>query len=72
MEMSPKKTGNKLFCSLLRYLSQKIAADAECAPWAAARDTAPRAVKLLTSCQILPEPLDIWTGPILQWGASGV
>ena len=55
--MSPKKTGNTPSCSLLMYLLQKIPADAECAPRAAARGTALRAIKVLTSCQILPQPL---------------
>jgi hypothetical protein len=55
--MSPKKTGNTLSCSLLMYLPQTFPANAEYAPRAAARDTALRAVEVLTSCQILPEPL---------------
>jgi len=60
--MSPKRTGNTLSCSLLMYLPQKFPADAEYAlrasPRVAARGTALRAVKVLTSCQILPEPLE--------------
>jgi len=56
--MWPKKTGNTLSCSLLMYIPQKFAADAECAPRAAARGTALCAVKVLTSCRILPEPLN--------------
>jgi len=55
--MSPKKTGNTLSCLLLMYLLRKNPADAKYAPRAAARGTALRAVKALTSCQILPEPL---------------
>jgi len=39
------------------YLLQKNPADAECVPRAAARGTVLRAVKVLTACQILPEPL---------------
>jgi len=55
--MSSKKTGNTLSCSLLMYLPQKKSADAKCAPWATARGTALRAVKVLSPDQILPEPL---------------
>ena len=57
--MSPKKTGNTLSCSLLMYRHLKIPADAKCAQRAAACGTALRAVKVLTSCQILPEPLPL-------------
>ena len=39
------------------YLLQKNPADAKYAPRAAARGTALRAVKVVTFCQILPEPL---------------
>ena len=38
-------------------LLQKNPAGAECNPRAAAQDTALRAVKVLTSCQILLEPM---------------
>jgi len=55
--MSSKKTGNTLSYLLLMYLSQKKPADAKCAPQAAAWGTALCAVKVLTSYQILPEPL---------------
>jgi len=49
--MSPKKTGNTLSSSLLMYLLP-------CAPRAAVRGTVLGAVKVLSSGQILPEPLD--------------
>jgi len=56
--MSSKKTGNTLSCSLPMYLPQKNSADAKCAPQTAARGTALRcAVKVRTSHQILPGPL---------------
>jgi len=48
---------NTLSCSLLMYLDQKKSANAECAPRAAARGIALRAVNVLTSRQILREPL---------------
>jgi len=56
--MSPKKTGHTLSSSLQNDLLQKNLSDAERAPRAAVRGTALRAVKVLTSFQILPEPLD--------------
>jgi hypothetical protein len=52
-----QQTGNTLSSSLLMYLIPKNSADAECAPRAAAWGTALRAVKVLTSRQILPESL---------------
>jgi len=41
------------------YPLQFCSADAECAPWAAAQGTALRAVKVLSSRQILPAALII-------------
>ena len=47
--ISPKKTGNILSCSLLMYPPQKKLADAKCTPRPATRGTVLRAVKVLTS-----------------------
>ena len=61
--MPPKKNGDTLSNSQLIHLSQFLLADAECAPQATARDTALRAVKVLTSRQmwsLLPARQAAW------------
>jgi len=74
--MSPKKTGNTLSCSLLINLPQNISADFECAPWATAHT-----VKVITvhwgsvGC-LQPTPSSEWflkgphlISPFTQWAA---
>jgi len=67
--MSPKKTGNTLSCLVLMYILKKNPVDAECDPRAAARGTALCAVKVLTACQIVPEPLvqTLPVGGVVLW-----
>ena len=71
MENVTQKTGNTLSSSLQNDLLQKNLSDAERAPRAAARGTALRAVKVLTSFQILPEPLDATAQVATSSTASG-
>jgi len=59
-DKSSKKTGNTLSCSLLMYPPQKKWPS----PRAAARGIAMRAVKVLTSHHILPEPLYTSSQPV--------
>jgi len=54
--ISPKKTGNTLSCSLLMYLPQKNSADAICAPRDAARGTALCAEKCLLLIKFCQNP----------------
>jgi len=56
-EVTPKKTRNTLSSSQLMYILPTFSADTKCAQRATARGTVLRAIQLLTSREILPEPL---------------